>query len=197
MGNCLNATTSTVQEQNTCSVCYEICHIRTPCHHLLCDLCSEQLTHKICPICRHPLVEDTREEHSSMTLDDLMDQLNGGYPYQLIQLNNAIKLEEWLIENPSQINVDKMLGLTLLHDACMYAKMECVVLLLKYGANVNAANCMGLTPLHYACGNRNTEIVLALLAAGANKYAKTVANLTPLDHSKLWNTDHLFMDYLS
>ena len=197
MGNCLNSTV--VQEQNTCSVCYEICHVRTPCHHLLCDLCSEQLTDKICPICRHPLPTEQsitlREQ--SITLDDLVEQLNGGYPYQLIQQNDTAKLEEWLIENPSQVNMDKMCGLTLLHDACMYAKTDCVILLLKYEANVNAANCMGLTPLHYACGNKNLDIVVVLLEAGANKYAKTEANRTPLDHSKLWNTDHLFMEYLS
>jgi hypothetical protein len=196
MGNCLN--TTAVQEQNTCSVCYEICHVRTPCNHLLCELCSEQLTHKICPICRLPFEsEDPLSRVQHITLDDLVEQLNGGYPYQLVQQNNTTKLEEWLIQNPSQINDDKMLGLTLLHDACMYAKTDCVKLLLKYGANVNAANCMGLTPLHFACGNQNIDIVVALLEAGANKNATTQANRTPLDHSKLWNTDHLLVEYLS
>ena len=194
MGNCLNSTA--VQEPNTCSVCYEICHVRTPCNHVLCDVCSEQLTNKICPICRHQLVEEPIEQ-PPITLDDLVEQLNGGYPYELVRQNNTTKLEEWLIDNPSQINIAKMLGITLLHDACMYAKTDCVILLLEYGANVNASNCMGLTPLHYACGNKNLDIVVALLEAGANKYAKTEANRTPLDHSKLWNTEHLFVEYLS
>ena len=90
-----------------------------------------------------------------------------------------------------------MLELTLLHDACIYAKYDCVKILIKYGADVNAANCMGLTALHFACGNQNIDIVVALLAAGANKYAKTQAHQTPLDHSKIWKTNHLLSKYVS
>ena len=38
--------------------------------------------------------EDPLSRDESMTLDDLVEQLNGGYPYQLIQQNDTVKLEE-------------------------------------------------------------------------------------------------------
>ena len=167
-----------------CSVCYELCHHKTECNHLLCKTCFNKLVTKECPICRNVLKKQV----------DML--VNRGCIFKLIRQKRADQLEEWLIQHPQNVRLTKIFGQTLLHEACIYASEDCVKLLIKYGADVRATNEMGLTPLHLACGNKNVEIVCELIKAGADKYAKTSANNTPLDHAKMWKTDNIFIAYL-
>jgi ankyrin repeat protein len=173
-----------------CSVCYELCHHKTECNHLLCKTCFGKLEIKQCPICRNVLKKRID------VLDILIEEMNGGCVFELIRQKRADQLEEWLIQRPEDTCLTKIFGQTLLHEACIYASEDCVKMLIKRGANVRATNEMGLTPLHLACANKNVEIVCELIKAGADKYAKTSANNTPLDHAKMWNTENIFTAYL-
>ena len=190
MGNCMNNESTDVSSNKVCPVCYEKCSNKTICNHTLCNECFTKLTTKKCPICRHLLTNQID------VLDILIEEMNSCYPFKLIQQKRVAQLEEWLIRDPTNVNITKMFEQTLLHEACIYASEDCVKMLIKHGANVRATNSMGLTPLHNACGNRNLEIVLELLKAGADKSVKTSANNTPLDHAKMWKTDNIFYEYL-
>lgn len=178
------------ESNECCTVCYEKCTKKTICNHLLCETCFTKLTTKQCPICRHVLTKQID------VLDVLIEEMNGGYPFKLVQQKKVDQLEEWLIRYPTNVNITKMFEQTLLHEACIYASEDCVKMLIKHGANVRATNSMGLTALHLACGNRNVEIILELLKAGADKYVKTNADNTPLDVAKMWKTDNIFYEHL-
>ena len=74
---------------------------------------------------------------------------------------------------------------TLLHSACIARERECVVVLLKAGADPNAVGTLGPfgllasgTPLYVAAANGHTKVVAALLKAGANP--KRASYLGPL-----------------
>ena len=186
MGNCINST------NEICPVCYDQCDNKTICNHILCKTCFNSLVTKQCPICRNSLTNEIKVD----VFDILIEEMNGGYAFELIKQNKVAQLEEWLIQHPADIGITKMFGQTLLHEACVYAQESCVKILIKNGADVCATNNMGVTPLHLACGNPNIEIVSELIKAGADKYAKTNANNTPLDHAKMWKTDNIFNEYL-
>ena len=119
--------------------------------------------------------------------DNLIKLSNGPDVFDLMKSNLYDQFEQWLIENPDKINNPKFMNITLLHEACLYAKFDFIKLLIKHGADINVKNCTDLTPLHFACSNDNESIVKFLLENNANPNAVTIYGRTPLDHAKLWN----------
>lgn len=80
---------------------------------------------------------------------------------------------------------------TPLHYAARGGHLQCLRLLLRYGADPNVRDSDGYTPIHYVCqihnpgnDNRGTAILWclqSLVAFGGDLKAKTVSGRTPLD----------------
>ncbi|XP_072098070.1 protein phosphatase 1 regulatory subunit 27 [Mobula birostris] len=58
-------------------------------------------------------------------------------------------------------------GMAALHEAVLTGNLDCVKLLLKYGADVLQRDEDGWTALHIACSDGHTEIAKYLLSQGA------------------------------
>ena len=71
-------------------------------------------------------------------------------------------------------------GLTPLHLASFYGKIEVASLLIKHKANVNAKDKNGRTPLHGASFSGTTELVSFLIKHKANVNVKDKDGRTPL-----------------
>lgn len=72
-------------------------------------------------------------------------------------------------------------GLNLLMHCAQFGSVDCLTLLIQYGANVNSRDRNMRTALHYACASGRQEMVTALLAIpGINYEARTVGGETPL-----------------
>ena len=77
-------------------------------------------------------------------------------------------------------------GSTALHCATWKGNRQCIVFLLKAGADVHAHNSndhWGTTPLHAAAHANQTTIVQLLIDAGAAVNAKDMHGKTPLHHT--------------
>ncbi|CAJ1955906.1 unnamed protein product [Cylindrotheca closterium] len=77
-----------------------------------------------------------------------------------------------------------------LHVACLWAHVDCVAILLKYGANVHARNKItSATPLHATCQSnralktgRRVQVVDLLVKAGANLDSRDQNDKLALDY---------------
>uniref|UniRef100_UPI00398F2D69 protein phosphatase 1 regulatory subunit 27-like n=1 Tax=Pristiophorus japonicus TaxID=55135 RepID=UPI00398F2D69 len=58
-------------------------------------------------------------------------------------------------------------GMAALHEAVLSGNLDCVKLLIKYGADVHQRDENGWTPLHMACSDGHTDIAKYLLSQGA------------------------------
>ena len=79
---------------------------------------------------------------------------------------------------------------TPLHYAAKHGHLDCIRLLLKYGADPNSRDGDGYTPLHYLCQvykpgrdrhDNLRQCVSSLVLCGANLRAKTNSGKTPLE----------------
>ncbi|XP_048411315.1 protein phosphatase 1 regulatory subunit 27-like [Stegostoma tigrinum] len=58
-------------------------------------------------------------------------------------------------------------GMAALHEAVLSGNLECVKLLIKYGADIQQKDENGWTPLHMSCSDGHLEIAKYLLSQGA------------------------------
>ncbi|XP_067914819.1 protein phosphatase 1 regulatory subunit 27 [Heterodontus francisci] len=58
-------------------------------------------------------------------------------------------------------------GMAALHEAVLSGHLECVKLLIKYGADIHQRDENGWTALHMSCSDGHTEIAQYLLSQGA------------------------------
>lgn len=100
--------------------------------------------------------------------------------FELCKHNSGKRLQELLDEgaNPNQVltslpllicKVDTV-GNTPLHFACTGGNLDCIELLLEYGADVNAQNSDGRTPLHRLYSERYDKIAEWLIGCGADPH---------------------------
>uniref|UniRef100_A0A8D2EZT1 Protein phosphatase 1 regulatory subunit 27 n=1 Tax=Theropithecus gelada TaxID=9565 RepID=A0A8D2EZT1_THEGE len=62
-------------------------------------------------------------------------------------------------------------GLAALHEAVLSGNLECVKLLVKYGADIHQRDEAGWTPLHIACSDGYPDIARYLISLGADRDA--------------------------
>ncbi|KAL0993388.1 hypothetical protein UPYG_G00107190 [Umbra pygmaea] len=72
-------------------------------------------------------------------------------------------------------------GMAALHEAVLTGNLECVKLLVKYGADVHQRDEDGWTPLHMACSDGFPEIASYLLSLGASAVAENENGEKPAD----------------
>lgn len=72
-------------------------------------------------------------------------------------------------------------GMAALHEAVLSGDLECVKLLIKYGADVHQRDENGWTPLHMACSDGFPEIAKYLLSLGASVEAENENGEKPAD----------------
>ncbi|XP_066560261.1 protein phosphatase 1 regulatory subunit 27 [Amia ocellicauda] len=72
-------------------------------------------------------------------------------------------------------------GMAALHEAVLTGNLECVKLLVKYGADIHQRDEDGWTPLHMACSDGYPHIARYLLSLGASMEAVNEEGETPSD----------------
>ncbi|XP_038836328.1 protein phosphatase 1 regulatory subunit 27-like [Salvelinus namaycush] len=72
-------------------------------------------------------------------------------------------------------------GMAALHEAVLTGNLDCVKLLVKYGADVHQRDEDGWTPLHMACSDGFPEIASYLLSLGASAFAENENGEKPAD----------------
>ena len=85
------------------------------------------------------------------------------------------------LEGGANIDAQQSNGVTALHNAAFFGRVEAVTALLDAGANIEARMAAGTTALHWAAKNGHVETVTTLLDAGADPKAKDVAGNFPFD----------------
>ncbi|XP_048348204.1 protein phosphatase 1 regulatory subunit 27 [Sphaerodactylus townsendi] len=58
-------------------------------------------------------------------------------------------------------------GMAALHEAVLSGNLDCVKLLVKYGADIHQKDEDGWTPLHIACSDGHADIARYLISLGA------------------------------
>lgn len=86
-------------------------------------------------------------------------------------------------EDPNTVDYDN--GSTLLQYAIYFGHLECVKLLIRYGANPNIKNDFGFTPMHSATDN--AECLIFLLDHGADINVESPRNITLLHAAASYN----------
>ncbi|NWW69095.1 PPR27 phosphatase, partial [Ifrita kowaldi] len=72
-------------------------------------------------------------------------------------------------------------GMAALHEAVLTGNLDCVKLLVKYGADIHQRDENGWTPLHIACSDGYADIARYLLSLGASLEATTDDGEKPSD----------------
>ncbi|NWX98523.1 PPR27 phosphatase, partial [Nothoprocta ornata] len=72
-------------------------------------------------------------------------------------------------------------GMAALHEAVLTGNLDCVKLLVKYGANIHQRDENGWTPLHMACSDGYADIARYLMELGASPEATNDAGEKPAD----------------
>ncbi|XP_062937143.1 protein phosphatase 1 regulatory subunit 27 [Cynocephalus volans] len=72
-------------------------------------------------------------------------------------------------------------GLAALHEAVLSGNLECVKLLVKYGADIHQRDETGWTPLHIACSDGYPDIARYLISLGADRHAANDDGHLPSD----------------
>ncbi|XP_040186750.1 protein phosphatase 1 regulatory subunit 27 [Rana temporaria] len=80
-----------------------------------------------------------------------------------------------------KVTLDKiyLTGMGALHEAVLSGNLDCVKLLVKYGADIEQRDENGWTPLHMACSDAHPHIARYLLALGAQKDVVNSEGETP------------------
>ncbi|KAM8945676.1 protein phosphatase 1 regulatory subunit 27 [Pelodytes ibericus] len=81
-------------------------------------------------------------------------------------------------------------GMAALHEAVLSGNLDCVKLLIKYGADIEQRDENGWTPLHMACSDGHPHIARYLLSLGAcqdvvNSEGETPSELIDSDCEEL------------
>ncbi|GAA6225891.1 protein phosphatase 1 regulatory subunit 27 [Lates japonicus] len=72
-------------------------------------------------------------------------------------------------------------GMAALHEAVLSGNLDCVKLLVHYGADIHQRDEEGWTPLHMACSDGFPDIARYLLSLGANPELENDCGETPAD----------------
>ncbi|XP_026868130.1 protein phosphatase 1 regulatory subunit 27b [Electrophorus electricus] len=72
-------------------------------------------------------------------------------------------------------------GMAAIHEAVLSGNLECVKLLVKYGADIMQRDEEEWTPLHMACSDGFPEIAKYLLSLGADQEAENECGEKPAD----------------
>ncbi|XP_028842497.1 protein phosphatase 1 regulatory subunit 27 [Denticeps clupeoides] len=82
-----------------------------------------------------------------------------------------------------KVRLDKLFlsGMAALHEAVLSGNLECVKLLVTYGADVHQRDEDGWTPLHMACSDGFPEIAQYLLSMGSSTEAENGNGEKPAD----------------
>ncbi|KAF7711047.1 protein phosphatase 1 regulatory subunit 27b [Silurus meridionalis] len=72
-------------------------------------------------------------------------------------------------------------GMAAIHEAVLSGNLECVQLLVKYGADIMQRDEEGWTPLHMACSDGFPLIAKYLLSLGADPEAENESGEKPAD----------------
>ncbi|XP_048869974.1 protein phosphatase 1 regulatory subunit 27b [Brienomyrus brachyistius] len=72
-------------------------------------------------------------------------------------------------------------GMCALHEAVLSGNLECVKLLVKYGADIQQEDEEGWTPLHMACSDSYPHIAKYLLSLGADAKVVNKCGEKPVD----------------
>ncbi|XP_053153118.1 protein phosphatase 1 regulatory subunit 27 [Hemicordylus capensis] len=72
-------------------------------------------------------------------------------------------------------------GMAALHEAVLSGNLDCVKLLVKYGADIHQKDEDGWTPLHIACSDGHTDIARYLISLGAELDATNDEGEKPSD----------------
>ncbi|XP_060774054.1 protein phosphatase 1 regulatory subunit 27b [Neoarius graeffei] len=72
-------------------------------------------------------------------------------------------------------------GMAAIHEAVLSGNLECVKLLVKYGADIMQRDEDGWTPLHMACSDGFPHIAKFLLSLGADPEAENECGEKPAD----------------
>ncbi|NXX48534.1 PPR27 phosphatase, partial [Tricholaema leucomelas] len=72
-------------------------------------------------------------------------------------------------------------GMAALHEAVLTGNLDCVKLLVRYGADIHQKDEEGWTPLHMACSDGYADIARYLISLGASLEATTDDGETPSD----------------
>nr|XP_006635570.1 PREDICTED: protein phosphatase 1 regulatory subunit 27 [Lepisosteus oculatus] len=80
-----------------------------------------------------------------------------------------------------QLDTIYLSGMAALHEAVLAGNLECVKLLVKYGADIHQRDEEGWTPLHIACSDGHPHIARYLLSLGASVEAVNENGEKPAD----------------
>ncbi|KAM3624395.1 uncharacterized protein V6R79_022877 [Siganus canaliculatus] len=72
-------------------------------------------------------------------------------------------------------------GMAAIHEAVLSGNLECVKLLVQYGADIHQRDEEGWTPLHMACSDGFPHIARYLLSLGANPELENECGEKPAD----------------
>uniref|UniRef100_A0A670Y7B1 Protein phosphatase 1 regulatory subunit 27 n=2 Tax=Pseudonaja textilis TaxID=8673 RepID=A0A670Y7B1_PSETE len=72
-------------------------------------------------------------------------------------------------------------GMAAIHEAVLAGNLDCVKLLIKYGADINQKDDEGWTPLHMACSDGYADIARYLISLGAQSDATNNEGDKPSD----------------
>ncbi len=101
--------------------------------------------------------------------------------YQIAVSNSPIS-NEWLVSNPSALEIKDGLGETVLHYCTVENQYEAVKNLIAVGANVNTQNEFGNTPIMEATQLGYKRIVNILYSSGADLKIKNLENHDIFEH---------------
>ncbi|KAG7485103.1 phosphatase 1 regulatory subunit 27 [Solea senegalensis] len=82
-----------------------------------------------------------------------------------------------------RVNLDTIYlsGMAAIHEAVLSGNLECVKLLVQYGADIHQRDEDGWTPLHMACSDGFPHIARYLLALGADQELENDCGERPAD----------------
>ncbi|XP_041862421.1 cyclin-dependent kinase 4 inhibitor C [Melanotaenia boesemani] len=124
----------------------------------------------------------------------------GRTPLQVVKLGDSLLIEV-LLEAGADPNMrDRVLNLTVTHDAAREGFVESVGLLIDHSANVNLVDDHGNLPLHLAAREGHLEVVRLLLLHTENPHATNGEGQTALqlahDFERM-KTAECIQEYLS
>ncbi|XP_069050778.1 protein phosphatase 1 regulatory subunit 27b isoform X1 [Lepisosteus oculatus] len=93
-----------------------------------------------------------------------------------VQLDTIYLSGQWTCRSPLCPT-----GMAALHEAVLSGNLECVKLLVKYGADIHQRDEEGWTPLHIACSDGHPYIARYLLSLGASVEAVNENGEKPAD----------------
>ncbi|XP_033738076.1 85/88 kDa calcium-independent phospholipase A2-like [Pecten maximus] len=108
-------------------------------------------------------------------LASLQDNKNGGTPFHWARTD---KMMELLCKTKCDVNVRSNTSHTPLHIMQQEKRIDCIMVLLCYGADARIADQNGDTPLHLAVRNDDVEMVRTLVVFGADVNLRNAQNQT-------------------